>query len=152
MRCRPRGAVTVVCKSASAVEVIGMRRLISYISRCPFLLLRMIKVAEEGGVIWLAGKSEYARFPQPGVELLVEGVLRNFLAFDVLEFLAQVTQHIPGEGQHLIQYIGWHSNGGKWKKREPIVPEVMNEGEGTCDAAFMQQRRLSWAVLVRKVY
>ena len=27
---------------------------------------------------------------------------RNFQVFDALEFLAEVTQHIPNKGQHLI--------------------------------------------------
>jgi len=73
----------------------GMQRLVSYISRCPFSLARMIKVTEDGGVIYRAGKSECVRFPQPGDERLREGMSRNFQVFDALEFLAEVTQHIP---------------------------------------------------------
>jgi len=46
---------------------------------------------------------------------------RNFQVFDALEFLAEVTQHIPNKGQHLIHYWGWYSNKkrGMRKKREP---------------------------------
>jgi len=73
----------------------GMQRLVSYISRCPFSLARMIKVTEEGLVIYQAGKSECMRFTQPGDDRLREGMSRNFEVFDALEFLAEVTQHIP---------------------------------------------------------
>jgi hypothetical protein len=30
--------------------------------------------------------------------------------FDPLDFLAEVTQHIPDPGEHLIRYYGWYSN------------------------------------------
>jgi len=52
----------------TADDTEGMQRLVSYISRCPFSLARMIKVTEEGEVICRAGKSECVRFPQPGVQ------------------------------------------------------------------------------------
>ena len=47
---------------------------------------------------------------------------RNFQVFDALEFLAEVTQHIPNKGQHLIHYWGWYSN----KKRG--MPRVYRRG------------------------
>ena len=52
---------------------------------------------------------------------LREGMSRNFQVFDVLDFLAEVTQQIPGKGQHLIRYFGWYSKKerGMRKKREP---------------------------------
>jgi len=81
----------------TADDTEGMQRLISYISRCPFSLVRMIKVTEDGQVIYRAGRSECLRFPRPGDERLREGVSRNFQVFDALEFLAEVTQHIPGK-------------------------------------------------------
>jgi hypothetical protein len=30
--------------------------------------------------------------------------------FDTLDFLAELTQHIPNKGEHLIRYYGWYSN------------------------------------------
>jgi len=30
--------------------------------------------------------------------------------FDPLDFLAEVTQHIPNKGEHQIRYYGWYSN------------------------------------------
>ncbi len=135
----------------------GMQRLVSYISRCPFSLARMIKVSEDGEVIYRAGKSECVRYPRPGDERLREGVLRNSQVFDALEFLAEVTQHIPDKGQHLIHYFGWYSNKerGMRRKREPVVseaPVAMGDGKSASDGAFIKKRKMSWAALIRKVY
>ncbi|HOT97952.1 MAG TPA: transposase [bacterium] len=60
----------------------GMKRLVSYVSRCPFSLVRMIKVTRDGQVIYRAGKSGCVRFPRPGDERLREGVSRNFQVFE----------------------------------------------------------------------
>jgi hypothetical protein len=30
--------------------------------------------------------------------------------FAPLDFLAEITQHIPDAGEHLIRYYGWYSN------------------------------------------
>ncbi|HQG44512.1 MAG TPA: transposase [bacterium] len=138
----------------TADDTEGMQRLVSYISRCPFSLARMIKVSEEGQVIYRAGKSECVRFPRPGDERLREGVSRNFQVFDALEFLAEVTQHIPDKGQHLIHYFGWYSNKerGLRKKRAPVVTEAMRDGKDAGDIAFIKKRRMGWAALIRKVY
>jgi hypothetical protein len=38
------------------------------------------------------------------------GPARNFQVFEPLQFIAEVTQHIPEAGQHLIHYYGWYSN------------------------------------------
>jgi hypothetical protein len=38
------------------------------------------------------------RFPEPGDEELLVGPSRNFQIFDPLDFLAEVTQHIPAGG------------------------------------------------------
>ncbi len=64
-----------------------------------------------------------ARFPDPGDERLRKGVSRNFKVFDALEFLAEVTQHIPDKGRHLIYSFGGYSNRerGMRKKGEAVA-------------------------------
>jgi hypothetical protein len=133
-----------------------MQRLVSYVSRCPFSLARMINVTEDGKVIYRAGKGDCVRFPQPGDDRLREGMARNFQVFDPLVFLAELT-HIQDKGQHLIHYFGWYSNKerGVRKKREPVVteaPEAMSDGDGASDGSFIKKRKMSWAALIRKVY
>ena len=104
-------------------------------------------------MIYLAGKSECVRFPQAGNDRLREGMSRNFQIFDALEFQAEVTQHIPDNGQHLIHYFGGYSNKerGMRKKKEPAANGAKRDVEGAVDAAFMKKRRMSWAALI-KVY
>jgi len=138
----------------TAEDTEGMQRLVSYISRCPFSLARMIKVTEDGRVVYRAGKSQCVRYPKPGDERLREGVSRNFQVFAALEFLAEVTQHIPDKGQHLIHYFGWYSNKerGMRKKRAPVIHETMRDEEGAGDGAFIKKRKMSWSALIRKVY
>jgi hypothetical protein len=50
------------------------------------------------------------RFPEPGDGELLAGPARNFQVFDPLDFPAEVTQHVPDPGSHLVRYYGWYSN------------------------------------------
>jgi hypothetical protein len=46
--------------------------------------------------------------------------------FEPLEFLAEITQHIPEKGQHQIQYFGFYSNkqrGMRKKKKDSEAGE-----------------------------
>lgn len=74
--------------------------------------------------------------------------------FDALEFPAEVTQHIPDKGQHLIHYLGWYSNEelGAHKKQPPSAHSAISVGEGVETGAFIKQRRMSWAALITQVY
>jgi len=38
------------------------------------------------------------------------------------------------------------------KKRAPVVPEAMRDGESAGDEAFIKKRKMSWAALIKKVY
>jgi hypothetical protein len=50
--------------------------------------------------------------PLPGAASadLRGGPRRNFQVFSALDFLAEVTQHIPDKGEHLVRYYGWYSH------------------------------------------
>ena len=37
---------------------------------------------------------------------LFDGVARNFQVFDPLDFIAELTQHIPESRKHLVRYFG----------------------------------------------
>ena len=89
----------------------GIQRLIQYFLRCPFSQARMIEVTAEGGrVIYKTEHNALGRFPEPGDGEVAPGPSRNFQVFAPLDFLAEVTQHIPDAGEHLIRYYGWYSN------------------------------------------
>ncbi|MDA1275997.1 MAG: efflux RND transporter permease subunit, partial [Verrucomicrobia bacterium] len=83
---------------------------IEYFLRCPFSQARMIDVTQEGKVLYKSGHNRMNRFPEPASEDLLAGPKRNFQVFDPLDFLAEVTQHVPDPGEHLIRYYGWYSN------------------------------------------
>ena len=85
----------------------GVQRLIEYFLRCPFSQARMIEVTDAGQVIYQTEHNALGRFPEPGDEELWAGPKRNFQLFDPLDFLAEVTQHIPDPGTHWMRYYGW---------------------------------------------
>jgi hypothetical protein len=101
----------------------GVQRLIQYFLRCPFSEARMIEVADAGKVIYKTEHNAVGRFPEPGDDELLAGPARNFQVFDPLDFLAEVTQHIPDPGEHLIRYYGWYSNKtrGQRAQRQPAA-------------------------------
>jgi hypothetical protein len=51
-----------------------------------------------------SGSNTVGRFPEPGGDELLAGPSRNFQVFDPLDFLAEVTQHVPDPGSHLVPY------------------------------------------------
>ncbi len=63
----------------------------------------MIEVTQDGKVIYKSEHNAVGRFPEPGDEELFAGPSRNFQVFDPLDFLAEVTQHIPHPGAHLVK-------------------------------------------------
>ena len=82
----------------------GIQRLIQYFLRCPISQAQMNEVTEAGKVIYKTDHNAVGRFPEPGDEELSAGPSRNFQVFDPLDFLAEVTQHIPDPGAHLVRY------------------------------------------------
>ena len=50
------------------------------------------------------------RFPGPASRDLRGGPRRNFQVFSALDFLAELTQHIPNKGEHLVRCYGWYSH------------------------------------------
>jgi hypothetical protein len=102
------GFARVKCNSVriEAEDHAGMQRLVEYISRCPFSLARMVTPTENGKIVYRASKGKCFPFPKTGepvapercvapMQTLMAGIPRNFEVFDPLDFLAEVTQHIP---------------------------------------------------------
>ncbi len=61
-------------------------------------------------MIYRAEQDHCRRFPGPASTDLGGGPRRNFQVFSPLDFLAEVTQHIPEKGEHLVRYYGWYSH------------------------------------------
>jgi len=67
-----------------------------------------LALGEAGGkVIYRAGKRDALPYPIHDNDLFKAGIPRNFQIFDPLDFIAEVTQHIPNKGEHQIRYYGW---------------------------------------------
>jgi len=64
----------------------------------------MIQVTGQGKVLYKTADNRLGRFPEAASEDLLAGPKRNFQVIDPLDFLAEVTQHIPDAGEHQIRY------------------------------------------------
>ena len=67
-------------------------------------------LTDDGSVLYRAEQDHCRRFPGPASADLRGGPRRNFQVFSALDFLAEVTQHIPDKGEHLVRYYGWYSH------------------------------------------
>jgi ribosomal protein S27E len=107
----------------------AVERLAQYMARGPFSLARMVRVTPSGQVVYRAEKDGPQRFPEPASENLLNGPARNFQLFDPLDFLAELTQHIPNKGEHLIRYYGWYSNKARGMRARHTVAPAGDGGE-----------------------
>jgi len=129
----------------------GIQRLIQYFLRCPFSQARMIEVTAAGQVIYKTEHNAVGRFPEPGDEELLAGPSRNFQFFDPLDFLAEVTQHIPEPGEHLIRYYGWYSNKSRGQRAQRPAPASAGVGIPARSPTAREARK-GWAALIKHVY
>ncbi len=164
MRCWPHSGFSVDNSVYLAPhDIAGLRRLAEYILRCPFSLARVVRLTDDGSVIYRAEKDHCRRFPGPASGDLRGGPKRNFQVFSALDFLAEVTQHIPDKGEHLVRYFGWYSH-----RQRGIRKKARQAGEAESDnlsidrsAVDAQQSAAhgaapgsisTWAMLIKRVY
>jgi hypothetical protein len=71
--------------------------------RCPFSLERILRVTADGKVVYRTEKAECRPFAFEAREGNGKPttVVRNFELFEPLDFIAEVTQHIPDPGEHI---------------------------------------------------
>ena len=74
--------------------------------------------------------------------------------FDPLDFLAEVTQHIPEPRAHTIRYFGWYSNKARgMRARQSAQQDEPQEVVFDCDDTPYRTVCCSrWAALIRRVY
>ena len=82
-----------------ADDASGLQRLAEYMVRCPFNLARIVRVTESCSVVYRAQKGDCRRFRTPANRDLAGVTSRNFQVFDAVDFLAELTQHIPDKGE-----------------------------------------------------
>ncbi len=128
-----------------------MSRLVGYIARSPLSLSRMITRTDDGKIVYRASHANCWAFPKSGEQTVMEGISRNFEVFEPLDFLAELTQHIPERGEHQIRYYGWYSNKSRGVRQKllkrALVPKPTQ--------LLTQQQvrfRVTWAALIKLVY
>jgi len=136
-----------------AGDKVGIERLVQYITRCPFSLSRLIKVTDNGQVVYKAEKQTCRAFPDHSGDGIVSGAKRNFQVLGPLDFIAEFTQHIPPKGSHLIRYYGWYSNKARGMRKKAEAAQQA-DAPGPSEAASATARRCSqtWAMLIKRVY
>ncbi len=114
----------------------------------------MIRVTDQGTVIYLAEKKACRRFPRPASPDLFSGgspgVARNFQVFDPLDFIAELTQHIPDPRTHLGRYFGFYSNKSRGL-RAKANGDAAHDARATSSPSASQARR-GWAALIKRVW
>ena len=106
----------------------GVERLIQYMTRCPFSLSRLVNVSETAQVVYQAEKHACRAFPDPQGDGTQAGVKRNFQILSPLDFLAELTQHIPPKDSHLIRYYGWYSNKSRGMRKKAAAEASAEHG------------------------
>ena len=135
-----------------ADDLAGRERLAQYMLRCPFSLERMIRVTDQGKVLYLAEKKAPRRFPKPASGDLFGDVARNFQVFDPLDFIAEITQHIPDARKRLSRYFGFYSSKarGRRAKANRQQSKTAKIDEHATPRACLARRR--WAALIKRVW
>jgi len=141
----------------------ALERLAQYILGCPFSLARVVRLTDDGSVIYRAEQDPCPRFPTPANADLRGGPCRNFQVFSALDLLTELTQHVPEQGEHLVRYYGWYSHrqrGIRAKLRR--IPEPELELVPIDRSALHAERSASgrppagslstWAMLIKLVY
>ena len=123
--------------------------------------------------VYKAEKDHCQHYPKPVSEDLFGGVARNFQVFEPLDFLAEITQHIPNKSEHPIRYYGYYSNKARGQrtqqaaaqtagantsgKETPSAPPISSNTPGQSPAdqpppiiesAKLDRRR--WAILIQR--
>jgi hypothetical protein len=164
----------MVCLHAGDSD--GVERLSQYMARGPFSLARLVRITASGHVVYRAEKDHCQKFPEPASADLLHGVRRNFQIFEPLDFLAELTQHIPNKGEHLIRYYGHYSNKPRGMRSRnapesrgmgiprstgilPVSPTGVSPVEESTTESRQPQTQCSdrlarrrWAMLIQRVY
>ena len=124
--------------------------LCQYIARHPVSLKKITYVKEKGKVF---NKTKYNDYFKENVKL-----------FNVLDFIANLTIHIPPKGKHLIRYYGLYSSRSKGKNKENGINDKFGVKASEIDekqspdeidnveSVSSKKSKQTWAKLIQKIY
>jgi len=135
----------------------GIHRLAEYIARSPLSLARMISVDPDGSVVYRASNKSCVPYPAMGDETFKTGVKRNFQAFKPLDFLAEVTQHIPNKGEHQLRFYGCYSNKGRGYRQKKAdeqdeINRLLDIRHSVEEIKVRSKFKLYWAAMIRLIF
>jgi hypothetical protein len=133
-----------------ADDVAGRERLAQYMLRCPFSLQRLIRVTPQGQVLYRAEKPDCQRFPEPASRDLFGGVSRNFQVFDPLDFIAELTQHIPQPRKHLTHSFGFYAHKSRGLRAKTAPDNTLETAPRQTPTPHTARGR--WAALIQRVW
>jgi hypothetical protein len=119
----------------------------------------MIQTTADGNVAYRATREKCVAFPTRNDTQFRRGVSRNFEIFEPLDFIAEVTQHIPEHGAQTVRYYGWYSNkarGMRAKAAEQPKPQqpggIKPVTTDDSDTPYRKLCRIRWSALIKRVY
>jgi hypothetical protein len=129
--------------------------LAQYISRCPVSLEKIAYEAFHNKVLFKTPKyNTYFK--------------ENLRVFDVLDFMAEVTSHIPPKHKQLIRRYGLYASRSRgkwdgtdhvvrlapegWKEKKEIEAPAPKKTEEQENAVGNKKQRSTWAKLIKRVY
>ena len=124
-----------------------LQKLVEYIVRAPVSLERILRVSDDGTVIYRSEKNGCHGYPDDKGKDPVPGARRNYEVFTALEFLQQLLQHVPPKHFSLVRYSGWYSSRTRGHRAK------MNGGR--IDGFNLKRRSdysRSWALMIARVY
>jgi hypothetical protein len=116
---------------AAHIDDDGRRRLARYLIRAPIALNRLVYDRHNQKVIY-HGKG-------------------GDVFYEPLDFLAQLTLHIPNPNEQVIRYYGHYSNKSRGLRKQRESPDAIQIIEEE-DNEASKRRRMAWARLIAKVY
>jgi hypothetical protein len=131
--CPSTNSSSAISPSSSELtyDTFGLERLPQYILRCPFSQTRIIRLTEDGSVVYRVEKDPCHRFPGAASRDLRGGPSRNFQLFSAMDFQAELTQPIPEKNGHIVRIYGWYSHRrrGMRTKLDKVEQPVKQEDE-----------------------
>jgi hypothetical protein len=77
---------------------------------------------------------------------------RNFALFPVLDWIAEITAHIPAKREQLVRYYGAYSNGSRGKSKKERVKEQPTEVTEVSPPPISRALERRWSHFIRKAY
>ncbi len=77
---------------------------------------------------------------------------RNFALFPVMDWIAEITTHIPDKREQLVRYYGAYSNVSRGKRKKEKVEEEPTQVTDVAPPPISRELSRRWSHFIQKVY